>query len=326
MRRSVRWSLAGRLMAWYAATAFLLVAAAAFIQYRTLVSNLDDDDEQLVLAHLAVARGARPDSTYIRAGPRESSVIVRTLDRDCRVISQPVSDRLPPPECDAQQDSEPQFRSWRSPKQRSWLIASKRLEDPRAGYLEALLDRSRDSAVLRSYREQLTIVLAAALLLAALVGYGIARRGLRPLADLRERVSRIDARSLDQRLGGSQAPAEIATLVASFDAMLDRLDAAFKALSELSAELAHELRTPLHVLRQQAEVALGRARTPHEYRDVLSSSLEELDRLGRMADDILFLALAQDPRASIERRPLDLGAELRDVVEYLEAVATERGV
>jgi|SRR5579884_8742 two-component system heavy metal sensor histidine kinase CusS len=335
MPRSRRWSLAWRLTAWYAATAFMLVAAAAFMQYRTLVSNLDDGDEQILRAQLAAARATRPDSALPPADPHDPSVVVRRLDRTCRVPAGgapaatgagPAADELPPPACELDSEDEVQLHSWRSPKGRSWLIASARAGTPDSAWIEALLDRSRNRAVLRSYREQLALVLSAALLLAVLVGYGIARRGLRPLAELRDRVSRIDARSLDQRLHSRDAPAEIAALVASFDAMLGRLDAAFRALSELSAELAHELRTPLHVLRQQAEVALGRARTPEEYGEVLSSSLEELDRLGRMADDMLFLARAEDPRASINRTPLDVDAELRDVVEYLDVVAAERGV
>lgn len=335
MPRPRRWSLAWRLTAWYAATAFLLVAAAAFMQYRTLVSNLDDGDEQILRAHLAAARATRPDSALPAVDPHDPSVVVRRLDRACRAPAAPAAPAaaparaaadLPPPACELDSEDEVQLHSWRSPRGRSWLIASARAGTPDSAWIEALLDRSRNRAVLLSYREQLALVLSGALLLAVLVGYGIARGGLRPLAELRDRVSRIDARSLDQRLHTRDAPAEIAALVASFDAMLGRLDAAFRALSELSAELAHELRTPLHVLRQQAEVALGRARTPEEYGEVLSSSLEELDRLGRMADDMLFLARAEDPRASINRAPLDVGTELRDVVEYLDVVAAERGV
>lgn len=325
MRRGRRWSLAGRLTAWYTATAFFLVAAAAFIQYRTLVSNVDDGDEQILRAQLVAMRATRPDTVFGPADP-QSSVIVRRLDRHCRLTAPVDSTVIPPPACDTTSDDDIQLHGWRSPKGRSWFIASQRLTGGDTMWIEALLDRSRNSAVLRSYREQLTLVLSVALLVTLLIGYGIARRGLRPLAELRDRVSRIDARSLDQRLGTSDAPTEVEALVASFDAMLGRLEAAFSALSEFSAELAHELRTPLHVLRQQAEVALGRARTPDEYGDVLSSSLEELDRLGRMADDILFLARAEDPRASINRTPLDVAAELRDVVEYLDAVAAERGV
>ena len=83
---------------------------------------------------------------------------------------------------------------------------------------------------------------------------------------------------------------------------------------------------PLHVLRQQAEVALARARTPEDYRDVLGSNLEELERLRRMVDDILFLARAEDPRARIQRGRLYVAAECAAVVSFLDALSSERGV
>lgn len=319
-------SLAGRLTVWYALTAFLLVAGVAFLQYRTLVTSFAEEDDQLLAERLNAARRATPATRAAEPGAREASIGIRLLDEACRPVKSSAPD-LPPSVCpDGPRSDSIRFRSWRSPDDRNWRIASAHARRPRGGWIEVLLDRSKDDGVLRDYREELALVLGVALFASGLLGYGIARRGLRPLATLRDRMSRITARSLDQRLGTHHAPAEIETLVSSFDAMLDRLEAAFKALSDLSAELAHELRTPLHVLRQQSEVALGRARSAEEYREILVSSLEELDRLGRMADDMLFLAGTEDPRASIDRQPLAIAAQLTDVTEYLDALAAEAGI
>lgn len=326
MRIARRWSLAARLTVWYAITAFLLVSGAAFLQYRTLVASLAEEDDQLLTERFDVVRSAAVASRRAEAGAPATSVRVRLLDEACLPVDGAGLD-LPPPVCPAgPRPDSVRFRSWRSTEGRSWRIAFAHAPEARGGWIEVLLDRATDEAILREYRQQMAMVLGAALLVSCLLGYGIARRGLRPLATLRERMTRVTARSLDQRLGASQAPAEIESLVSSFDAMLDRLEAAFKALSELSAELAHEFRTPLHVLRQQSEVALGRARTAGEYREVLASGLEELHRLGRMADDMLFLARTEDPRASIDRQPLAIAAELADVAEYLDAVTAEAGV
>lgn len=326
MRTARRWSLAARLTAWYAITAFLLVAGAALFQYRALVAGLTREDDQQLAERLDAAR--RAASTTRVAGPnaRETAAGIRWMDEACRPVA-PTALALPPPVCpDGPRPDSIHYRTWRSPDSRNWRIASAHVRGPGGGWVEVLLDRSKDEGVLRDYRARLAFVLGASLLASGLLGYGIARRGLRPLATLRDRMTRVTARSLDQRLGARHAPAEIEALVSSFDAMLDRLEAAFRALSELSAELAHELRTPLHVLRQQSEVALGRARSAEEYRGILVSSLEELDRLGRMADDILFLARTEDPRASIDRQPLVIAAEFADVAEYLDAVAAEAGV
>lgn len=313
-------------MIWYAITAFLLVAGAALFQYRTLVTSLAEEDDQQLAERLDAARRATSATRAAEPGGREAALGIRLLDERCRPV-EPTPLALPPPVCpDGPHPDSIHFRSWRSPDWRNWRIASARARDPGGGWIEVLLDRSKDEGVLDDYRDKLAFVLGVALFASGLLGYGIARRGLRPLATLRDRMTRVTARSLDQRLGTHHAPEEIEALVSSFDAMLDRLEAAFRALSELSAELAHELRTPLHVLRQQSEVALGRARSGEEYRDILVSSLEELDRLGRMADDILFLARADDPRASIDRQPLVIAAELADVAEYLDAVAAEAGI
>ena len=108
--------------------------------------------------------------------------------------------------------------------------------------------------------------------------------------------------------------------------MLERLETAFRSLSEFAGHLAHEFRTPLHVLRQQAEIALTRARTPSEYRDVLASSLEELDRLRRMVDDILLLARTEDPRANLQRMSIDLRSEFQDLLAYFDGEAQEQEV
>ena len=338
-------SLASRLALSYAVSAFLLVAAASGLQYRALVASLAAEDDQLLRERLAdvVASADVPVAAPSR-GTRVTvagEMPVRFLDGDCRpIVVTRAHEPLPPPQCPAQATWPPSaggashpvlLRTVRGADGDEWRVAvSPRQVGPTAsavdGWVEVLLDRSRDREVLARFRAEAAAVLIGALAVAAGLGYGLARRGLRPLAALRDRVERIDARSLDLRLASADTPTEVAALAASFDAMLARLQGAFAALSARSGELAHELRTPLHVLRQQAEVALRKARTPEEYREVLGSSLEELDRLRRLADDMLFLARAADPRAEIHRTPLSVATEFADVASYLEALAEEHDV
>lgn len=350
-------SLAARLAVWYAASAFLLVAAATALQYRTLSASLASEDDQLLqerlqVAQAAAADGAVPSSTRgderprmaptliasNRAGARPWELPVRFLDSECQPQTAARSrEALPPPDCPpwgTALDSNPVvFRTTRGPDGDEWRSAVMRWSAAGGsnsgnahGWVEVLLDRSRDQDVLKEFRTEAAVVLLGALGVSALLGYVLARRGLRPLATLRERVTRIDARSLDLRLAMPNAPREVTVLAESFDAMLERLQGAFDVLSVRSAELAHEVRTPLHVLRQQAEVALRRERTPDEYRDILGSSLEEFDRLRRLVDDTLFLARAADPRATVSREPLDAAAELGDIAAYLDALAEEADV
>lgn len=339
-RRTARWSLAGRLALGYAASAVLLVAGATALQYQALVSSLLVQDDQLLHEWIELvgtgdspARGSQAAS--VLAASPSGEIAVRWLDSGCRsILLRPATPpaQPPPPACGEPPPVVPTFRTDVAPDGRAWRIATRRTIAPLkaaqdAGVrVEVLLDRSRDGAVLTRFRAEATAILLGSLVLAGALGFGIARRGLRPLDALRARVERIDARSLGLRLAAPEAPAEVAALTATFDAMLQRLQGAFDALSARSGELAHELRTPIHVLRQQAEVALRRPRTPEEYRDVLGSSLEELDRLRRLADDTLFLARAADPRAAVARERLDVASEFGEVAAYLEAVAEEVGV
>lgn len=336
-----RWSLAARLAFAYAVSAFLLVAVATGLQYHTLVSSFAAEDDQLLLERLNTALS---DLTADLAPPlRElqdgsgttASLRVRVLDRNCAPTTRarkPLT--LPAPACPRQERfgaSAPVLRSVRGPDGADWRTVLAPFpgdlrDSGSIGWVEVLLDRSRDRDVLDRFLAEAAFTLLGSLVVAAVLGYTLARRGLRPLITLRERAARIDARALSIRLVTPDAPVEVAALAASFDAMLTRLEGAFESLTLRSAELAHELRTPLHVLRQQAEVALSRLRTPEEYRDILGSSLEELHRISRLADDMLFLARASDPRSVIAREPLVAATELTDVAVFLEALAEEQHV
>lgn len=334
-RRPARSSLASRLTAWYAGTAFLLVAGAGWVQYQTLAGDLAAEDDQTLVETLAAAERSGTVAASVGPGDAALGPILRTLDAQCRVVRGGWPAHTPPPACASRlTGDEPgragaagaTLRTWRSPDGRTWRVATG-TADAAGQRLEVALDRWTDERVLADYRARLTAVLLAALVLATGLGYAFARRGLAPLVALARRMAAIDARSLDQRLAPvPDAPAEVDALVVSFDAMLGRLEGAFSALGQFSAELAHEFRTPLHVMRQQTEVALAQARTPSEYRDVLGSTLEEVDRLRRLVDDMLFLARAEDPRASVARVDLDARRELADVTEYLEPLAAEVGV
>src|SRR5207245_164854 len=131
---------------------------------------------------------------------------------------------------------------------------------------------------------------------------------------------------LDERIETHELPAELSALAETFNEMLHRLGEAFGRLSRFSADIAHELRTPIQNLQSQAEVGLRRSRSLDEYRGILESNIEECHRLSRMIETLLFLARAESPSLQIARDPLDVGRELAAVMEFFEAAATEAGV
>ncbi len=112
----------------------------------------------------------------------------------------------------------------------------------------------------------------------------------------------------------------------SFNAMLDRLATGYERLLQFSADLAHEVRTPIGVLIGQTQVTLAHTRSESEYKSVLESNLEELERLGRIAQNILFLAQADHERQDIERTPLNIREQLETIATYFEGLADERNL
>src|SRR5262249_44391857 len=137
---------------------------------------------------------------------------------------------------------------------------------------------------------------------------------------------RIRPANLSERVAPEGLPAELHQLAANFNSMLDQLEQSFARLSRFSADIAHELRTPVSSLRGEVEVALNQARTAEEYCIVLRSNVEECDRLTHIIDRLLFLARAENPQQQIAGEECDLQTELVKICEFYEAAATDAGV
>jgi two-component system, OmpR family, heavy metal sensor histidine kinase CusS len=118
----------------------------------------------------------------------------------------------------------------------------------------------------------------------------------------------------------------LGSLVTALNTMLGGLDSGFQRLSQYTADLAHDMRTPLGNMRGATEVALARPRSSDEYQALLASNLEECDRLSRMIENVLFLARAEHPQFARNTREFDVEAELQRIAEYFEGIAEDAGV
>lgn len=194
--------------------------------------------------------------------------------------------------------------------------------------IEALvaLDLSHHVHFLASVRNATWAGVFAAALAAALFGWFAAHRGLAPLRRVTETARKLSARQLAERLALDDAPLEVRDHVEAFNGMLARLEVAFQRLGDYSADIAHELRTPISNLMTQTQVALSRPRTMDEYQDILASNLEEYERIARMVSDMLFLAKAEGNTLAHASEPVDLALEADALVDFYEALADERHI
>jgi two-component system heavy metal sensor histidine kinase CusS len=183
------------------------------------------------------------------------------------------------------------------------------------------VDVSQKEALLARYRFWFWVVLLATFIIFPLIGYQIARQGIRPVEEMATAARNISSTNLRVRIHPEGYPFELASLASTFNQMLDRLEESFERISKFSADIAHDLRTPVNIIRGEAEVALARARTVDEYSEVLESSLEEAVRLSDLIGDLLFLARAESPLNELRRERVNVGELLITVRDYYEASA-----
>ena len=187
-----------------------------------------------------------------------------------------------------------------------------------------LLDQPEDD--LRQLGLVLTLLVPLVTLIGGATGWWMAGRALRPVAEITGTAQRITASNLAQRLPLRGTGDELDRLSATLNQMIARLEHSFEQMSQFISNVSHELRTPLAALRGTCEVALRTAQSEKEYREVISSSIEDLDRLSRTVSNLLSLARAETGQLALNRRPENLTELVRDAVESTRMLAAERGI
>ena len=183
----------------------------------------------------------------------------------------------------------------------------------------------RAQRTLGRYVETLLVLIPLGLALAALGGGMIARAALRPVDAMSRTARRISGEDLHARLSLRGTGDELDHLAETLNAMLTRLGEAFVQMRRFTADAAHELRTPLTALKGTIEVALRAERSGEEYRRVLASSLDDVERLVRLAEDLLLLSRLSVP-AQVSRERVELAPLLTEVADLAAPVADARGV
>lgn len=163
---------------------------------------------------------------------------------------------------------------------------------------------------LRHFRYELLIWLPVMLVVATLAGYWMSGRALRPVDHITRSAQAISAQNLSSRLAVPQTADEIQRLSETLNGMLERIEKAFARITQFSADASHELRTPVALMRTQAEIALRRTRSPEEYRDALTLILEELERTSDLIEKLMILTRTDSGVEALQRTRLDL----KDVV------------
>src|ERR1700733_7725431 len=181
--------------------------------------------------------------------------------------------------------------------------------------------------MLQQIRVAFTWLIPLGVLLAGCGGYFLARRSLAPVAAMGKQAERIGAANLHERLQVSNANDELGRLGRTFNELLDRLDRSFERQRRFISDASHELRTPVSILRGEAEVALSQlSRSPQEYRESLAVLHEEAQRLARIVEDLFTLTRADAGEYRLAQSDFYLDELAADCVRATRALAQAKSI
>lgn len=325
--------------------AFLLIVGCAAAGlgaylYRAFVAEVERRDDIQLLGKLRQVETllGRPDAAeLVRSHPDyfrdtmsgQENALVRIIAADGTVLADinPAGERYPVPAPADTATNRDAIASWSARDGAPGRVVAGRahLDGKPVAVVVARAYVERNALFAR-YRAQIVAASAVCALVSALLAALMLRQGLRPLQAIARQAALVRPGTLTQRFNADGAPSELGPVIDAFNAMLARLQAGYERLSGFSADLAHEFRTPVANLLGQSQVILAQRRSAEDYEQLIASNIEELERLARMIDSMLFLARAQQHEVVLDRQVLAAQAELERVADFFEGMADERGL
>jgi len=323
-----RLSLSSRLALLFAACTAVVSLFAGVLFSRASEAHFVELDQQLLDGKLIGLRRALHDFQSSESEVRLADELNRQADLSLRISGSDgkrwydsaasLPDKLPQtPGLSTMNDNGTDYRVLNAP-----LFVDK----PDSPQLTLLLDITHHQHFLQRMQHLIWLTVGLSALATALLGAWAARSGLRPLRRMSAIASGVSAQSLNARLPEENMPPELAEMAHNFNAMLGRLDDSFQRLSAFSADIAHELRTPLSNLLTHTQVTLTRPRPLEDYREALHSNLEELQWMAQLVNDMLYLAKADHGLLMPKREPLELAEEADVLLEFFAPLAEDAQV
>ncbi len=332
-------SIAFQLILLFTLAAALLLACGLGVFYSIVVRHAFAEDNAVLADKMfALSADLRENGPEVfgeevtahRAG-QHTPYWIRILDSQGRAVAQtPEMDRLIPtqifPVAREPAEAIRTRKDYRTAGKLFALVSFNEHPGDQTYTLQVAQDRSSDKQVERNFALLFVAVLLGGIVASALIAVIVTRRGLRPLREMTESLGRIGPDQLKQRIGSTGWPRELQPLAIAFDQMLKRLDDSFTRLSQFSADLAHELRTPIANMLGEAQVALTRDRTAADYRETIESTVAECERLSKIVDSLLFVARVDAAREPIARKRFDARAAVEKIAAFYQMLADDHSV
>ena len=207
------------------------------------------------------------------------------------------------------------------------IITTPVMENKRLSYIvQVASPLAQMHRVLRNLRFSLLFLLPLTVILTGLSGVFLVQLTLRPVDQMIETIHQITAENLKLRLIIPGTKDEIEALAKTFNQMIARLDEAFTTQRQFMEDISHELKTPLSVLKGELEVTLKKIRSAQEYETTLRSSLEEVNHLAGIVENLLTLARFDAKTTTLQAVPVDLNVLLKDALEAIQVLAAQKNI
>ncbi|MGC2352072.1 MAG: heavy metal sensor histidine kinase [Candidatus Udaeobacter sp.] len=332
-------SIASQLILLFTLATVLLLVCGLSAFYAIVVRHAFAEDNAVLADKVAALRAdlqeTGPDvfaeELKSRQTREHNAYWIRILDSQGRAYAEtPGMDRslppeiFPPPQKSASTVGGP--KNYRREAKLFSLVTINEESGGQAYTVQLAQDRSSDERVERNFAVLFIIVLSGSVLASAFIAVIVTKRGLRPLQEMTQSLARVGPTHLKERVTPADWPRELQPLAIAFDDMLKRLDDSFTRLSQFSADLAHELRTPVANMMGEAQVALTRERTAAEYRETIESTIGECERLSGIVDNLLFVARADASREPIARKRFDARAAVEKIAAFYQTIAEDHHI
>ncbi len=164
------------------------------------------------------------------------------------------------------------------------------------------------------------------LMLGSIGGWLLARKSLSPIGYIASKAQSITSQNLSERLTPRGTEDEMDDLIRTINEMISRLENSFQRMAEFTADASHELKTPLCVLRGEAEVLLSKERTGEDYQEAFAHFIEQFDRLNQMVDNLILLSKSDSSRAELKMAPLRLDLLIKNIGDLFQVLAEQKNI
>jgi heavy metal sensor kinase len=329
----IRW----KLTAWYGLVITLVISVCSFGVYELFGSHLltrtdfelDEELDELELEVKLASSEAEAvehlQQRFFRHASFEFQVSRGSslLFRSEGLLKQPLSLVNPLPA--GSEDSS--FDNEESSSHIDRRVASRLTKGPEGDYLvQAIMSLDANEEQLAELRRSLWAIGPLTVIASIAGGYLLAWKALKPVDDMARAAHEVTASRLETRLPISNPTDELGHLAQAFNSMLERIQGAVSELKRFTADAAHELRTPLAVMRTETEVALRSSQSVSDYRNALEVNLEAISRLTRLAEQLLMLARSDGNAGRLRVDEVPFDALVLDVVERVKDMASAKSI